>query len=453
MQGLPTPWQGRFASFWRGSAGERSCLGDLELAQNTGASRRAICWGCRHHHGLPDSHKGEALTAYRALWSAEDEAMRVLVDLGLSPEGQTLKDWLDAEHLVTIANVTVKEGLTVSDIPATGSMYQVTLGEGVSVADVLASGKVTSAYVANGVSATGTADANGQMVFVSLADSATVEDVTATGLITTASPVGSLQATVPGTATITGYTVSDDVTPPDMTLTPKYDLSLLDQTAIDAYYTANPDKKPAVEMEVGLKSGWANLLLAAYNGGSLSVFGAGGARLNVTPELLSTISPTDIIRYETDESGAIQTDEKGRPVIDVIIVPKLGSKETAEATSEAANSTPDNVFSWLGMTDSAKKDASEVASTLTEIERLRTKIAELKETGQASDEEGIPLSDYQSMLTAMEESLYTMLADLDEWIYPRLRRTWRPSSRRCRRENDSTEGMDAARSVPQRSNV
>ena len=179
-------------------------------------------------------------------------------------------------------------------------------------------------------------------------------------------------------------------------------------------YTANPDKKPGVEMEVGLKSGWANLLLAAYNGGSLSVFGAGGARLNVTPELLSTISPTDIIRYETDESGAIQTDEKGRPVIDVIIVPKLGSKETAEATSEAANSTPDNVFSWLGMTDSAKKDASEVASTLTEIERLRTKIAELKETGQASDEEGIPLSDYQSMLTAMEESLYTMLADLDE---------------------------------------
>ena len=50
----------------------------------------------------------------------------------------------------------------------------------------------------------------------------------------------------------------------DMTITPKYDLSLLDQTAIDAYYATNPDKRPAVEMEVGLKSGWANLLLAAY---------------------------------------------------------------------------------------------------------------------------------------------------------------------------------------------
>jgi TP901 family phage tail tape measure protein len=408
--------EGRLASFLDLVAQiNEAGLGDLELGSEYGGIQASdLLGGYNSITEFLEAHKGEGFDSLSALFgAAEDEAMRVLVDLGLSPEGQTLKDWLDAEHLVTIANVTVQEGLTVSDIPATGSMYQVTLGEGVSVSDVLASGKVTSAYVVDGVTADGTADANGQMVYVTLADGATVEEVTATGLITNASPAGNLRAKIPGTANITEYTVSGDATPPTPNIKPTFDLSGLDKTAIDAYYAANPDKKPAVEMEIGLKAGWAGLVMSAYNSGTLSVFGPNGAVLEVTPELLSTLSPTDIIRYGTDENGQIETDENGRPIIDVIIVPKLGTREAVEASQELLDEKPDNIFTWLGMTDSAQEDAVEVANTISEIERLKAKIAELKESGEVYDDDGLAISDYQNMLTATEEALYMMLSDLD----------------------------------------
>lgn len=405
--------EGRLASFLALVAQVNEAgLGDLELGSEYGGIQASdLLGGYNSITEFLEAHKGEGFDSLSALFgAAEDEAMRVLVDLGLSPEGQTLKDWLDAEHLVTIANVTVQEGLTVSDIPATGSMYQVTLGEGVSVSDVLASGKVTSAYVVDGVTADGTADANGQMVYVSLADGATVEEVTATGLITTASPIGSLQATVPGTATITGYRVSDDITPP--TIQPSFDLSGLDQSAIEAYYAANPDKKPAVEMEIGLKAGWDGLLMAAYNSGTLSVFGPNGAVLEVTPELLSTISPTDIIRYETDENGQIETDEKGRPIIDVIIMPKLGTREAVETSQELLDEKPDSIFSWLGMTDSTKDEVQTISDMTDEVNRLKSKIAELKESGEKWDDNGFSITDYEDDLASLEATLYLLLTDI-----------------------------------------
>ena len=285
-------------------------LGDLDLGTEYGGIQASdLLGGYDTVTDFLEAHAGDGFDSIAALFgAAENEAMRVLVDLGLSEEGQTLKDWIDGHESFEM------------------------------------------------------------------------------------------------TGTLTGV-------PGSISITPSFDLSALDKAAIDSYYAENPDKKPAVEMEVGLKSGWENLLAIAYSAGTLSVFGTDGAKLEVSPELLSTISPTDIIRCETDENGGIWTDEKGRPVI---VVPKLGTKEAVAASSELANDKGNNLFSWMGLTSSANDDATAIANTLDEIDRLKEKIAALKEAGVVWDENGIGLGEYENMLTGSESMLSSFFSDLSD---------------------------------------
>jgi hypothetical protein len=106
--------------------------------------------------------------------------------------------------------------------------------------------------------------------------------------------------------------------------TASLDFTGLDQATLNAFYAANPDKKPSVVMDVGLKTGWAEALQTAYANGTLQIFGADGVKLDVTPEVLKRIGPTDIFLEG-------MTDENGNAVLGVVITQKLGTKEAVDA--------------------------------------------------------------------------------------------------------------------------
>ena len=133
-----------------------------------------------------------------------------------------------------------------------------------------------------------------------------------------------------------------------LTETASLDFTGLDQATLDAFYAANPDKKPSVVMDVGLKTGWAEALQTAYANGTLQVFGANGAQLTVTPEVLKRIGPTDIFLEG-------MTDEHGNALLGVVITQKLGTKEAVDAADSQLKQVPENFLpDWLKSSTSDK---------------------------------------------------------------------------------------------------
>ena len=130
--------------------------------------------------------------------------------------------------------------------------------------------------------------------------------------------------------------------------TASLDFTGLDQATLDAFFKANPGKKPSVVMDVGLKTGWAEALQTAYTNGTLQVFGQDGVQLTVTPEVLKRIGPTDIFLEG-------MTDKNGNAVLGVVITQKLGTKEAVDAAGSKMTDVPDNFFpDWLKSSTSDK---------------------------------------------------------------------------------------------------
>jgi len=143
----------------------------------------------------------------------------------------------------------------------------------------------------------------------------------------------------------------------------------LDQATLDAFYAANPEKKPNVVMDVGLKTGWAEALQTAYANGTLQVFGADGVKLNVTPEVLQRIGPTDIFLEG-------MTDENGNAVLGVVITQKLGTKEAVDAAGSQMTKVPDNFLpDWLKSSTSDKVNS--ITSLVKGVEDLTAAGADL----------------------------------------------------------------------------
>ena len=151
--------------------------------------------------------------------------------------------------------------------------------------------------------------------------------------------------------------------------TASLDFTGLDQATLDAFYAANPDKKPSVVMDVGLKTGWAEALQMAYTNGTLQVFGAEGAAIKVTPEVLKRIGPTDIFLEGI-------TDENGNAVLGVVITQKLGTKEAVDAADTQLKQVPDNFLpDWLKSSTSDK--VTSITSLVQGVEDLTTAGEEL----------------------------------------------------------------------------
>lgn len=140
----------------------------------------------------------------------------------------------------------------------------------------------------------------------------------------------------------------------DFTLagTASLDFTGLDQATLDAFYTANPGKKPVVVMDVGLKTGWAEALQTAYANGTLQVFGADGAANQSDTRCWKPVGPTDIFLEGI-------TDENGNAVLGVVITQKLGTKEAVDAADTQLKQVLDNFLpDWLKSSTSDKSPPS-----------------------------------------------------------------------------------------------
>ena len=127
----------------------------------------------------------------------------------------------------------------------------------------------------------------------------------------------------------------------------------------------------------------------------LSVYGADGLPVTVTPEVLAKISANDVAAVEEDGT------------IHVLITPKVGTSEAVEMTTSAMNSTPmdDSPLSFLS--SSAQEDIDKINANAAAVAELRTQIDGLKASGESYTQDGLGLAG----LTDMENSSISVLTE------------------------------------------
>jgi TP901 family phage tail tape measure protein len=401
------------------------------------------------------------------LGAVDEEVNRVLVDIALTPEGQTLKDWLDgnkeftlngtltglpesvtidATAPVTLANlpdsitIDANSPVTLTGLPdsitidATAPTTLTDLPDTISIdADVpvtitgLPSGPLTipantpttltnvpksitvqadAPVTLSGVPKSLTVSAEAPVTMTGVPSSLTVQAEAPVTLTNVPDDISIPNATIQSVTFAEGITIS---APPisDVEVVAKLryeDFSGIEQSAIDAYFAENPDKKPNVMTNVGFQDGWAKTLKDAYDNGILTVW-ENGTKLQLTPELLAKIGPTDI--------WAGGFDEDGNPTLDIIIPPKIGTKAAVDAFQENMDEQPGGLFGWMMPTQS--EDVSEISRMLGEIDKAKKKIEELKESGQEWDPEtGLPTEGLENIVTGNELPLTSLLYSLDQ---------------------------------------
>ena len=182
-------------------------------------------------------------------------------------------------------------------------------------------------------------------------------------------------------------------------------LNPLDQATITAWENANSTVEltgPSAKVGVALGANWQSDLQTALDSGLLAVYGADGAPLPVTPEVLGKITVNDIAALEADGT------------IHVMITPKVGSVEGVETASAAMASTPlDNTpFSFLS--SSAQEDVDRINSLASAAAELQVQISALKASGNIWTEDGIGLNELQNMETGTVSELTAQLEGLSE---------------------------------------
>ena len=227
-----------------------------------------------------------------------------------------------------LATVTGEDGVTYkvtsATVKADGTVASVTGENGVTYyvtdANILADGTLGSVtgrdgtvYKVTGVSAT--VDAN--LGTVTGEDGKTYKVISA--------EVG-VDGTLKTVTAEDGKTYSVNA---DITASCSIKLSPLDQAAIDAWEQANTNKKiagPKAKVGVQLGADWASTLKTAYEAGLLEVWGADGAKIDVTPDVISKITANDVAVYDTDGT------------LHVMITPDISTPEGVEAALNAADS-------------------------------------------------------------------------------------------------------------------
>lgn len=493
---------------------EESGLGEVDLGD--GITPNELLGGYDTVADYLKANAGTLTGLGEMLGAAGDEANRVLVDMALTPEGQTLKDWLDsnkefalngtltglpesvtidATAPVTLTNIpdsitvdatspvtltglpktvtfdatapvtltglpenitidatspvtltglpdqitvdatspvtltNVPDSLTVNadapvtitglpdgplTIPANSPTTLTGLPDGITIeadAPVTLSGVPDSLTVdaeapvtLSGVPESLTVNADAPVTLTGVPDSLTVDaeaPVTLTGV------PGSLtvQAEAPVTltnipedvgipsATIQSVKFADGVavaapTIPEVTVRAKLqydDFTGIEQSAIDAYFASNPSARPMITTNVGFQTGWESALKAAYDSGILTVW-KDGAKLELTPEAVGQITAADVW---------MEFDENGKPKLDIIITPKLGTPEAVDDAQGKLDEKPDSPLpDW--MTDS---------TTGQRVENIANNIAFLNQVLEDGDTQ-------TAQLTA-EPALLKTLSDLD----------------------------------------
>ena len=306
-------------------------------------------------------------------------------------------------------NVTSVTTPTGETIDLSGNITSITADGVTFTAD--GDGNITSATTADGV--TFTADGDGNITSVT-ADGVTftvdgdgnITSVTADGVTFTADGDGNITSVtadgvtfsgVEGSGEITKLTMSSAVSVPAAPgVTASITLTPLDQTAISAWEEKNADKTiegPKAKVGVKLGANWATTLKDTYDAGMLEVWGADGAKLDVTPEVLNAITAEDVAMYDKDGT------------LHVIVTPVIGSQEGVEFAEQGYENKPlaNTALSWLTeSTHDVVKDANEQAGAIAEyraeLEKLK---AEGQDTSYGEDYLSVMIGDFVNTLGSL----------------------------------------------------
>lgn len=321
-----------------------------------------------------DEHPGLLTGLGGMLGATGEEANRVLVDMALTPDAEALKAQLEGW---------IADGIDIT-AQATITGYEQETGEPMTIAGVNINpetGRIT-----------GYMQETGAPIEI---DGVSIKDET---------------------GTIIGYVEAATVTKPTPTIKAKLtydDFSGVERSAIDKYFAENPDQKPSIVTNVGFQTGWAATLKSAFDAGNVEVFGADGAKLDVTPEVIKQIGPTDIfLGAETAEDGTVTYRYQ--------ILPKAGTKEAVDAAQEKLDEKPGSGTPFAGLFESGSDKASKISSMITEIDALKKKIAELKESGEVWDETGVSISELEGQLMAQTAALVETLLALGGIDYQKI---------------------------------
>lgn len=291
-----------------------------------------------------------------------EEIQRIMVGLDMTQAAEDWAAFAEGESLTKIkAGVEVDSTKTID---LTGTVTDVNPAPGVTLeTDVM--GNVTTVVTKSGLRFN--VDGDGRVTSVTtptgetidltgnVTDIAPIAGVTftadGTGKLTSVSADGVTFSGVKGSGEITLVTVSNEATIPTFSTTCTIKLNPLDQAAIDEWEKANSGKQVSgITAKVGVKlgSGWATEIKNAYDAGILEVWGADGAKIDVTPEVIGKITANDVAVYDTDGT------------LHVVITPEIGSPEAVSAAGEAMNQNPGE-NTWLAaLTSSTKTDISNI---------------------------------------------------------------------------------------------
>jgi TP901 family phage tail tape measure protein len=433
---------------------EESDLGNIDLGDGITASD--LLGGYDTVADYLKAHAGTLTGLGEMLGAVGEEANRVLVDMVLTPEGQTLKDWLDGNKEFTMhgtldglpESVTIDATVpvTLTNIPdaltfdatapvtLTGLPDEITVDakSPVTLTDVPesltieADAPVTVSGLPDGPI---TIPANAPTTLTGLPDGITIEadapvklsgvpdslTVEADAPVTLSGVPGSItvQAEAPVTltdvpedigipgATIQSVKFADGVevsapSIPDVTVKAKVgyvDFTAIEQAAIDEHFGGNP---PQVLTSVGFQTGWEKKLKEAYDSGILTVW-KNGAKLELTPEVIGEITAADV--------WAGGYDENGQPTLDIILTPKLGTKEAVSSAEGQMNEVPQNF-----LPDVLKSSTADKVESINSLAQGVEELAAAGETLTAQQGKSVLLEQLYSLNPTDLQNIGTYIA-------------------------------------------
>lgn len=309
-----------------------------------------------------------------------EEIQRVLVGLDMT---QAAADWeaFAAGESLTAIKASV-EADAAQEIALSGVINALTLAEGVTF-EADGEGNVTAVHWPE--SARQVLDAEGNVVAVETAEG--------------------LRFAVDGDGRVTGVTVAEGIAPPELSAAARVRLNPLDQASIAAWQAQNRGVRiegPKAKVGVQLGAGWADALKRSYDAGLLAVYGADGARLDVTPEVLEKISAQDVAMV--DEDGTMH----------VVITAKLGTAEGVAQSTEQMASTPLDGTVLAPLAASAQDTVGQVNALNADMAALQATIDAMKASGEPYDEFGSSLSDLETRAATTSGVIGDMVSGLND---------------------------------------
>lgn len=153
----------------------------------------------------------------------------------------------------------------------------------------------------------------------------------------------------------------------------------LEQASIDAWESANSGVEltgPVAKIGIALGTGWQGQLSSAFEEGMVVAYGPDGLKVDVTPEVIASLTGNDLIAL--DEDGTYH----------VIITPEVGSPEGINAAQQSMNRQTDmgSPLATAMFSFSSQQAVDNINDALAAVATWQQKIAELEAEGEGTDQ-------------------------------------------------------------------